>query len=138
MKGKIYDVIVSILLFWVISDLFSGIQVQDGLVGYIICGGIFGLTMLVVIPLIKFFTLPIKFITIFLIAIMLSVIVFFFLNFAIPAIDFTDGKLVGLSTSYLTIPSVNLSMIGNVFIGGALSGMLYATLKWLSREAHKE
>lgn len=138
MKTRLFEVVTSFMLFWIVSDLFSGIQVQDGIVGFLVCGGIFGIAMLVVIPLIRFFTLPVKFITLLLISIMMSVMVFFFLNIAIPSIDFTDGELVGLSTSYFEIPDISLNMMGNVFIGGFLTGVLYTILKWLYRKAKRE
>jgi uncharacterized membrane protein YvlD (DUF360 family) len=134
MKRKIFDTLWSILLFWVITDMLSGIVVQDGIVGYLICGGVFGIIMLSIIPLIRFFTLPIKFITIFLISVMLSIIIFFFLNFGVPFIDFTEGTFVGFANSYFTLPDIHLSMIGNVLTGGVISGLLYSLLKWLESE----
>jgi len=137
MKEKVFDVILNLLLFWAISDLFSGIEIQEGVIGYLICGGIFGIAMLMVIPLIRFFTLPVKFITILLIAMMLSVIIFFFLNFTVPFVDFTDGEIVGFSNRYFTIGNVPLGMMGNVLVGGLIAGVLSAVLQWLEDEAIK-
>lgn len=134
MKEKIFDVVLSLMLFWVVSDFFSGIEVQEGVVGYFICGGIFGIAMLAVIPFIRFFTLPIKFITILLISMMLSVMVFFFLNFAVPFIDFTDGEIVGLTNRYFNVEGIPLGMMGNVLVGGLVAGVLYSILKWLEEE----
>jgi len=138
MVRRIYNVLIQLLLFWAITDLFSGIVIREGFMGYVICGGIFGLVMLIVVPMIKFFTLPVKFISIFLISIMLSVIVFFFLNFAVPFIDFTDGEIVGLSNRYFELPTFFLGMIGNVSVGGVVAGILSACLKWLEIKSRNE
>lgn len=137
MKEKSFDAILNIMLFWIVSDLFSGIEVQEGLVGYLICGGIFGVIMLVVVPMIKFFTLPVKFITLLLFSMMLSVMIFFFLNFAVPFIDFTDGELVGFSNRYFSLEGISLGMMGNVLIGGLISGVLSSGLKWLEEKPSK-
>jgi uncharacterized membrane protein YvlD (DUF360 family) len=131
MQKRIYDVLVSVLLFWVLTELFAGIEVNEGALGFLVCGGIFGIVMLAVEPLIRFFTLPVKFITLFFTSVMLSVIVFFFLNFGVPFIDFKDGAIEGLSNRYFEFPEVSLNMIGNVLVGGLLAGVLSATLKWL-------
>ncbi len=133
MYRKIYDVLLNLMLFWIVTDLFSGIDINEGIAGYIICGGIFGIVMVAVIPLIKFFTLPIKFITLFLISIMLSIIVFFVLNFSVPFIDFKDGEIIGISNKYFQFPEVSLNMIGNVLIGGVSAGVLSAGLRWLEK-----
>lgn len=133
MYKKIYDTLLNLMLFWIVSDLFSGIEVNEGVVGYVICGGIFGLVMLGVAPLIRFFTLPVKFITLFLISIMLSIIVFFILNFGVPFIDFKDGTLVGFSSRYFQLPELKLNMIGNVLVGGFVTGMLSAGVKCLEK-----
>jgi len=131
MQEKVFNVVLNLMLFWVVSDLFSGIEIQEGIVGYLICGGIFGIAMIMVVPLIKFFTLPVKFVTIFLISMMLSVMVFFFLNFAIPFVDFTDGDLVGFTNRYFSLQAISFGMMGNVLVGGLVAGILSSVLKWL-------
>jgi uncharacterized membrane protein YvlD (DUF360 family) len=133
MKTKVFNVIVNLMLFWVVIDLFDGIEINEGVLGYIVCGGIFGIVMLGVIPLIRFFTLPVKFISLLLISIMLSIIVFFFLNFGVPFIDFKDGAMAGFTNRYFDLPKLELSMMGNVFTGGALGGILYTCLKSLQK-----
>jgi uncharacterized membrane protein YvlD (DUF360 family) len=134
MKEKIYTVVINLMLFWIVTDLFEGIKVQEGVLGYIVCGGIFGLCMLAVVPLVRFFTLPVKFITLFLISMMISVIVFFVLYVGIPFIDFLDGALVGFSNRYFDLPELELSTMGNVFVGGAVAGILSSVLQWLSNQ----
>ena len=134
MKTNIFWVIINMLLFWAVTDLFEGIAIQEGIVGYVICGGIFGIAMITVIPLIRFFTLPVKFISLFLISVMLSIIMFFLLNIAIPFIDFTDGAIVGLVNRYFGFPEIHLGMMGNVFVGGFVCGALSSVLSWLEED----
>jgi uncharacterized membrane protein YvlD (DUF360 family) len=134
MQEKAFKVILNLMLFWILTDLFSGIEIQEGVVGYLICGGIFGLVMLLVVPLIKFFTLPVKFITLVLISMMLGVIVFFVLNFSVPFIDFSDGEIVGFSNRYFSMEPIALGMMGNVLVGGLIAGVLSALLEWLLEE----
>ncbi|MBN2016313.1 phage holin family protein [Candidatus Dojkabacteria bacterium] len=138
MKKKVLTIIINLLLFWVVSDMFSGIEINEGVLGFVICGGIFGLVMLAVEPLIKFFTLPVKFITLFFVSIMLSIMIFFILNIGIPFIDFKDGELVGLSNRYFTVPTVNLNMIGNVLVGGLTAGILSSALMWLEKNSGRD
>ena len=133
MKKKIYLLIIYILVFWVVTSFFSGIVVNEGLLGYLVCGGIYGLVMIYAVPLIKFFTLPVKFISVLMVSIMLSIIVFFVLNFAIPYIDFTDGMVVGLSNRFFEFPEVELNMIGNVLIGGIVAGLLSTFIRILEK-----
>lgn len=134
MKRRIFFVILNLLIFWVVTDLFSGIIVKEGLVGYLICGGIYGVVMVNVVPLIKFFTFPIKLVSILLISLMLSIIVFFVLNFGVPFIDFTDGQIVGVANKYFSFPEFQMSMIGNVFVGGFITGLISALLKFLEKD----
>lgn len=135
MGRKVFKIVLNFLLFWVITDMFSGIEVLEGLLGYVVCGGLFGIAMMAVIPLIRFFTLPVKFISVFLIAVMLSVVVFFILNFGIPYIDFQDGSIIGLENRYFQLPEIHLSMIGNILLGGVFSGLLSALLTTLEETA---
>lgn len=132
MKEKIYKIAVNILVFWVVIDFFSGITVKEGLLGYLVCGGIFGLAMLIVAPLIRFFTLPVKFITLFLIGIMVSIMIFFIMSVGVFFIDFSDGTIVGLDNRYFEFPKLELSMMGNVFVGGSIGGILSALMESLS------
>jgi uncharacterized membrane protein YvlD (DUF360 family) len=134
MKNRVFFVIVNLLIFWVVTDLFSGIVIKEGFVGYLVCGGLYGIVMVNVVPLIKFFTFPIKFISILLISLMLSIIVFFILNFGIPFIDFTDGEIIGFSSRYISIADIELSMIGNVIVGGLVSGLFSALMRLLEKD----
>ncbi len=130
-RERIFNIIINFLLFWVVTDIFSGITIKEGLVGYIICGGMFGVAMLTVVPLIKFFTLPLKLVSVLILSAMISIMVFFLLNFGVPYIDFADGTLVGISNSSFEIPNVKLSMMTNVFFGGAVSGLLSGLMLFL-------
>ncbi|MBU0976401.1 MAG: hypothetical protein ABIE03_00530 [Patescibacteria group bacterium] len=134
MKNRVFFVLLNLLIFWVITDLFSGIIIKEGIVGYLVCGGLYGIVMVNVVPLIKFFTFPIKFVSVLLISLMLSIIVFFVLNFGIPFIDFTDGELVGFSSRYLSLEDVHFSMIGNVLVGGLATGLFSALMKLLEKD----
>ncbi|MDD3646969.1 MAG: hypothetical protein PHS44_00515 [Candidatus Dojkabacteria bacterium] len=134
MKNRVFFVIVNLLIFWLVTDLFSGIVIKEGFVGYLVCGGLYGIVMVNVVPLIKFFTFPIKFISILLISLMLSIIVFFILNFGIPFIDFTDGEIIGFSSRYISIADIELSMIGNVIVGGLVSGLFSALMRLLEKD----
>lgn len=138
MKRKIFGVVINFMLFWIISDIFSGIEIKEGITGYIICGGLFGIIMLIVVPLIRFFTLPVKFITILLISLMLSVIIFFLMNVGVPYIDFKDGGINGFSNIYFEFPEVELNMVGNVLVGGVVSAVFSSFLKWLENESRSE
>lgn len=137
MKEKVFTVVLNIMLFWVVSDLFSGIDVLEGVVGYLVCGGIFGIGMLAVIPLIRFFTLPVKFITVLLIAMMLSVMIFFLLNLGVSFVDFKDGVIEGFTNRYFSLGEVPLGMMGNVMVGGLVCGILSAILEWLQEGVPK-
>ena len=125
--------VLHLLVFWVVTDLFSGISLNEGVVGYLVCGGIYGLVMAYAIPLIKFFTLPIKFISILLVTVMLSIVVFFLLNLGIPFIDFTDGTIVGFSNRFIDLPQVELSMMGNVLVGGLTAGVISSLIRLLEK-----
>ncbi|NWG75021.1 MAG: hypothetical protein HXY24_10505 [Rubrivivax sp.] len=131
MKRRIYDTVLGLMAFWIVTDLFTGIEIREGLAGRLIVGGIYGVTMSVVVPLIRFFTLPVKIISLFLVAVMLSVIIFFIYNFAVPFINFGDGQIDGLENSFFQIPAINLNMIGNVIIAGVITGVFVTFLKLL-------
>lgn len=131
MKQNIFIVVVNGLLFWVVTDLFEGIDVTGGLVSYLFLGAVFGLAMLLVRPLIKFFTLPHKQLYIVLGSVMLGIIVFLIMNFGIPGIDFKEGDFSGINSSYVQINQIKLSMVGNIILGGAIAGVLSSLLDWL-------
>lgn len=131
MKERLYETILDLMVFWIVTGLFSGIIVNEGVLGYIICGGIFGIALTFIIPLIKFFTLPVKAVTVISVSVMISVIVFFVYNFALPFIDFSDGALEGLSNMYFEFPELTLSMIGNVLVGGFSTGIISALIRLL-------
>jgi uncharacterized membrane protein YvlD (DUF360 family) len=132
MKTKIFWVTINLFLFWVVSDLLSGIVVLEGVVGHIVCGILFGVAMLIVIPVIKFFTLPIKFITLFLISILVSIIFFFILQVtADPFITFMDGELMGFSNNFFELPYLAIGTTWNVVIGGILCGFFSSLVSWL-------
>ncbi len=138
MKKNFYYLFLNILIFWVTSDIFTGINVNDGIVGYIICGGIFGLSMIFVVPLIKFFTLPVKFITSFTTSVALSIFSFLFMNFGVPFIDFRDGIISGFQNRYFELPIVELNMFGNIFVGGTVAGVLSALLRLFEKVSRSE
>jgi len=131
-KHRIFDIVIGLMVFWIVTGFFSGIVINEGIIGIIFCGILYGGVMSVVVPLVKFFTLPVKFISIFLISIMLSVIIFFVYNLAVPFIDFLDGGVIGLSNSYFQLNAIRLSVMGNVLIGGLVTGFFQSLLKWLS------
>ena len=137
MKTKIYIVIINIMLFWIVSDILTGITIKEGILGYVICGGFLGIAMLTVIPLIKFFTLPIKFITIIIISLMVSIIAFFAMNFTLPFVSFTDGTITFLANRYFTVNGIELGMTSNIVIGSLVAGFLSATLETLRKQTSK-
>lgn len=136
MKEKIFGTILNLLIFWVV--VFEGIQIQEGVVGYVVCGGIYGIIQAFVEPLIAFFTLPVKAFTVIVVAVMLGIITFFVYNFALPFIDFSDGAIVGLSSRYYTFPVVELGMMGNVLVGGMIVGLVSALLRLLHIETYEK
>lgn len=131
MKEKIFNIILHILLFWVISDIFTGIEVKEGIAGYLISGIIAGIVMIVVVPLIRFFTLPVKLISLILVSILVALILFLIFNFGLPIVDFTEGTIAGFQNTYFSFPVIKLGMIENVIVGGAVFGIFSALLTWL-------
>jgi uncharacterized membrane protein YvlD (DUF360 family) len=131
MKEKVFNIILHILLFWVISDIFTGIKVKEGIAGYLIAGIIAGIVMIVVVPLIRFFTLPVKLISLILVSILVSLILFLIFNFGLPVVDFTNGTIAGFQNTYFTLPEIKFGMIENVIVGGTFFGILSALLIWL-------
>jgi hypothetical protein len=113
--------------------MLGGIEIKDGIIGYLICGVLFGSGMLVVVPLIRFFTLPVKFITLFMISVMLAIIIFFLFNFGLRFVDFKDGGLMGFDNSYISLPEIDFGMTGNVLLGGFLCGTISSGVKALEK-----
>lgn len=134
MRYKIFDGILGLMIFWIVATVFEGMIVKDGIAGYLIAGGLYGAIMVTVVPLINFFTLPIKFISIFLISIMLSVIIMSIFNWALPVLDFGPGEVVGLQNSYFEFPKYDLNKMGNIIVPGLVTGFFSTVLKWLSHD----
>lgn len=134
MKKNIHDIIIHIFIFWIVTNIFTGITVKQEIIGYILTGGIYGIIMLSVVPLIKFFTFPFKFISILLISVLVSLIIFFMLNFFFPYVDFKDGTIWGFSKGIINLSSIKLTMMSNVFWGGFVSGILSALIVWLNKK----
>lgn len=131
MKEKVFLVLINGMVFWIVSDLFSGIEVEGGLFVYVLLGAIFGTAMLLVRPLINFFTLPMRHLLIVLGSVMLGIVVFLIMNFAIPGINFQEGTFGGFANEYVKISEIKLDMVGNIIAGGVLSGLLSSLLDWL-------
>lgn len=132
-KSKIFEILINILLFWVVTDLFTGITINDGILGYVVSGGIFGILMAIVVPLIKFLTIPMKLVITVIASITLSLGVFFVMYIGIPYIGFADGSIAGLSNRYFEVSVINLSMMGGLVTCSIICGLLSALIKFLKK-----
>lgn len=51
-------------------------------------------------------------------------------------IDFADGEIVGLNNQYFDFPELPLGMMGNILVGGMITGLVYSLVKVFSQEVH--
>ncbi|MEI6887079.1 MAG: hypothetical protein WCK31_02465 [bacterium] len=132
-KLKVYLVCVSILIFWVLSTLFSGIIVKDGLIGYILIGALFGIFMQSSSKVIRFLTLKENIFTSILFSCILSFALFFLLNTLSPLLVIKEGILKGFSTDVVVIKDFLLDKNTTLAIFSILCGTINALVDELRK-----
>lgn len=132
MKKKIFTVIVHLMVFWIVTDLFDGIEVTGGIFAYITLGLIWGLATLIIKRVIRFFTIDVNFWTIAILSVLFGIIIFTGFNFIAYGISFSESTFSGYSNELLTIKAMDLDMVGNIVAGGVVMGLLSGLLIWLA------
>lgn len=132
-KLRIYLVIVSIFIFWVLSTLFTGVTVKEGILGYILIGAMFGIFMQGSSRVIRFLTLKENLLTTVIFSAILSVVLFFLLSTFSPLIFFKGEILKGFSTSVIDIKDFVLEKNATLALFAILCGTINALVDELRK-----
>lgn len=130
MKKNIHLLLRNLFIFITVATIVSGINVRNGAFGYIVTGAIFGLAMMFVPSIIKFFKLPVNFAAQILIGTLVSIIVFFSYRYLVLGfIDFTGTVIGGNIGGLIELPRVELDKLGTVLYGALLATLLSAIMQ---------
>jgi hypothetical protein len=121
------------MAFWIMVDIFNGITtsrmlVQAGL------GVVWGVIVLGISRVVRFFTLPENPITMFVVSTGLALVILTFYNFSPFAIYFSETFFPGYSNGVITIGEFTLSTVGNIVGGGIILGLMSGSLLTLEED----
>ena len=139
MRKRIHTVILNLLIFVSVSATLSGIRVRQGIIGYILLGSIFGIAMMFVPILLKFFRLPLNFAARLLVGSLVSILVFVSYRYLILGfVDFAPEVIGGSVTSWLSLPRLELDKLGIVIYGAIMSALISVIMVELSKKRYSD
>ncbi len=128
---KVFTVVINALLFFFIVGVVSGVTIYNGtLISVIIAALIFGLLMLAVIFILKFFKINVNFWSKLLLSVVLAFVFFFMIYNGILGIGSISSSVVDFG---LGITVLRLDALGTLIFVSLVSGAASAGLDWLSK-----
>ena len=132
MLRKVYVVIVNALLFFYIIAVVNGVRIRDGsLAAVILAALLFGVLMVSIVFILKFFKIIVNVSSKLLVSVVLSFIFFFLLYNGILGIGSIGSSVIdfGLGSGSIW----RLDQVGTLIAVSIASGVASAALDWLSK-----
>ena len=124
---------ISTLLF--LTYFFTGFKITESAPGYFLGFAIvLSLINYFIDPLIKFFTLKIKFLTIWLFIFLITLPLLYIIKFIIPGIEIKNGVFRTINFGVFQINSFQMNDLLTIIIAAVLIGFSGASIRWLMEQ----
>lgn len=131
MKSLLKVYLTFTLSLYLASLAFKGMELASGINSVLLAGVALSLFSLLVKPLINILLLPLNLITFGLFRWVSSVIALYLVTLVVPGFKITGFIFNGLSSKWMTIPSVNLTGILAVVAFSLVISVISSILHWL-------
>ena len=133
-KKYLYHILISSLIFYLVVALIPGIVAPTQPMHWLMSLGVFAVANLLVIQIIKFFTIPKNILTYWLASAVLSFAAFYIMSLFLPGITIEETPLKDASFGIISVETYTLTPILTMILSGLVSGLLNAVLYWLEKE----
>jgi putative membrane protein len=131
MKKVGIHIICNFTSIWLVTALLTGVKIRGGFLSYFLLATLLAVVNLGIKPILKFLTLPINLLTLGIFNLILDCLLLYALKFIVPGFYITEGKFVGIETSFFIIPSWNLNTTATVIIATIIFGSMTTLIEWL-------
>lgn len=130
-KKLLYDFILGSIVFYITTQVISGIQTPNLLSHWLMIFVIFAISNTLVGQSIKFFTLPSNILTNILIGIILNFAAIYGMTLILPGISITETSINPVSLGLVSVNPFILNPTFTMLAGAIVSSFLFSTLSWL-------
>jgi putative membrane protein len=131
MKKVLRHFIVNTFILYIVSQLASGLQFENGVETVVLAGAGLTVASLLVKPIINLLLLPINLITFNLFKWVSSAIALYLVTLVVPGFKITGFVFAGLSSQWLDLPAINLSGFIAYVAFSFIFSMLASFIYWL-------
>ena len=133
-KKYLYQIIISSMIFYIVVDMIPGIVAPQEPLHWLMALGVFAAANLLVLQIVKFFTIPKNILTYWVASGVLSFAAFYIMSMFLPGITIEETPLTDASWGIISVDTYTLSPILTMVVAGLVSGLLNAVLYWLEKE----
>ena len=130
-KKMLYQFVLSSMVFFILTQLLSGFEISGQPLHWLMMFVVFGASNLLVIQLIKFFTIPKNILTYWLASMILSFAAFYVMDMFLPGITIGETIIDPVSAGIISVEPYIFSPILTMVLAGVVSGLFNAVLYWL-------
>lgn len=131
-KHLIRSYLINIFALWVAAQYISGFHLAEGLKSLLIIGLGFTALHLVLKPVLKLFLGPINFLTLGLIDLVIDGGILYLLTLYFPQISIVSWTFPGFESTYLTLQSYDLGIIGTTVFSALVINVIRSVLASIS------
>lgn len=131
MKKVLRHFVVNTFILYIVSQLASGLQFENGVETIVLAGAGLTVASLLVKPIINLLLLPINLITFNLFKWVSSAIALYLVTLVVPGFKITGFVFAGLSSQWLDLPVINLSGFIAYVAFSFIFSMLASFIYWL-------
>ncbi len=131
-KHVIRAYLINIFALWVAAQYIGGFHLAEGVKSLLIIGLGFTTLHLVLKPILKLFLGPINFLTLGLIDLVIDGGILYLLTLYFPQISIVSWTFPGFESSYLTLQSYDLGIIGTTIVSALVINVIRSVLASIS------
>lgn len=131
LKKILYDFIFGAMVFFVTTQILTGIETPELITHWLMTFSIFALSNMLVAQTITFFTLPNNVLTNIVIGTILNFAAFYAMTLILPGISVADTTIDPISFGIVTVNPFTLSSTFTMIAAGLVSSTIYSVLNWL-------
>lgn len=129
MKGIILRIFTFLAILFFIDSILTGFEIET-IGAYLLFALLLALTNVTLVPVIKFFTLPINTVTFGLFNFVIACVYIYFFNFIIPGFVVTDGSLGPFVTTNIDVPEIKMSFWAIIIFSSLMITFLNNVVSW--------
>ena len=130
-KKLLYDLVFGAMIFYITTQLVSGIETPILIINWIMITVIFGISNTLVGQTIKFFTIPNNLITNILVGTILNFAAIYGMTMIIPGLTVSDTYVDTVSIGILSVNPFTLSSTYTIIAAALISSIIYSLVDWL-------